>query len=205
MIRAASLMALAASVCAVETNPVPVLRVIDGDTIEVQADLGGQAVPVRVRLLYVNTPEAGDNQHSKAMPEGKAAADWMRTRLPRGHLVRLAGPGAELERDAHGSVLAVVWAEESGAVGAGTPIGDPSREHPAAWRENVNSQLIAEGWSPYWRKYGEAAGRAHEALVESEKRAKSASAGAWATAPQWMQDKANERTAPRSDLHEGEE
>jgi endonuclease YncB( thermonuclease family) len=42
---------------AVESQPVPILKVIDGDTIEVAADLGGVPHPVRVRLLYVDTPE----------------------------------------------------------------------------------------------------------------------------------------------------
>ncbi|TQE95333.1 MAG: hypothetical protein FKY71_17175 [Spiribacter salinus] len=52
---------------AVEAGPLQVHRVIDGDTIEVLGDLGGEPLPVAVRLLWVDTPEI---RGGRAMPEG---------------------------------------------------------------------------------------------------------------------------------------
>lgn len=59
----------------VKTNPANVLRVIDGDTIEVAVDVGWNvAVTAVVRLAGVDCPERGT-------PEGSAAtgfaADWV--------------------------------------------------------------------------------------------------------------------------------
>src|SRR4051812_27866009 len=79
------LSALIAAACSVETKPIAVLRVIDGNTIEVGADLGGVQVPVRVRLLYVEAPELHDKARGPAMPEAekarKALDDWFSLNL----------------------------------------------------------------------------------------------------------------------------
>jgi len=85
------LLLLVATLSAVEVGPVPVLKVIDGDTIEVQLD----GKPERVRLLYVDTPEASDNDHGKAMPEGAKAAAFLANLLPAGCVVRLYSPNAQ--------------------------------------------------------------------------------------------------------------
>jgi micrococcal nuclease len=105
-----------------------VAAVIDGDTIEVE---DGR----RVRLLYIDTPESRDNSHGEAMAEGKAATAFLHTQLPRGTAVTLRGPGARLQQDRYERTLAVV------VVGGRT----------------AQEQIISAGWSPYWRKYGDAA------------------------------------------------
>jgi hypothetical protein len=57
--------------------------------------------------------------------------------------------------------------------------------------------LQRAGWSPYWRKYGAAPAPWDGRLRDAQEAAKTANAGAWATAPDYMRDKANETTAPR--------
>lgn len=79
----------------------PVLRVLDGDTIEVE--LGGERE--RVRYIGIDTPEMGDER-----PEIRALAleaRWANARLVEGRRVRL-----ELDvekRDRYGRLLAYVW------------------------------------------------------------------------------------------------
>lgn len=175
-----------ASACWAVEVPAVVQSVHDGDTITVQA--GGQVE--RVRLLWIDTPEVSDNAHGKTMPEGERARDLVRGMLPPGARVFLWGPGAELERDAYKRLLAVVWAERSGHVGVGG-----SDAQPATWQENVNLAVIRAGFSPYWRKYGKATGQMHQAFTEAQDSAREAAVGAWATAPDYMRDKANETSA----------
>lgn len=161
---------------ALETAPVKVLSVYDGDTITVAGELGGQEYPVKVRLLYLDTPEVRGNKHGKAMEEGRQARDFLRKVLPEGTMVTLWCPGDELKRDGYGRVLAVV-----NAGGA-----------------NVNAGMITTGWSPYWRKYGEPPDeKMHKFLLKCHNLAKSNRRGAWGTNWKWMVDKSNERTAKR--------
>ncbi len=163
----------------VETKPVPVLRVIDGNTIEVGANLGGVQHPVRVRLLYVDTPAATEGENGEVMPEGKAAEAFLREQIPIGTRLILESPGESFELDESGRVLALVklWA--------------PDFSTPYNWA------IVYAGWSPYWRGHGDAPAEVEEIMQLAEHEARRLKAGAWATAPQWMQDKANERRAPK--------
>lgn len=168
---------------AVETAPIPVLRVIDGDTIEVAADLGGVLHPVRVRLLYVDTVKNDDD--GKAMPEAALAAEHLRLLLIGNNIpVALWGPGESFESDAHGSILAIAYYES-----ARVPVEEFGR--PSA-----QQFLIGMGHSVYWQKHGSASGMLGRQLAGAQKVAKQDRQGLWATAPEWMQDKANDRTAP---------
>jgi endonuclease YncB( thermonuclease family) len=143
-----------------------VLAVIDGDTVDTTAG--------RVRLRWIDTPESRDNAHGQRMPEGAAATLALRQLLPTGATVALWAPGPAVERDRYQRLLAVV-----------TPAGSASSAQEA---------MIRAGWSPYWRKYGDAPEPYHAALLAAQAAAESASAGGWATAPGYMRDKANERT-----------
>jgi len=164
----------------VETQPLAVLSTTDGDTITVQGDLGGLPLTVRVRLLYVDTPEKRANSHGAGMPEGKDATEAMKAALLQGSQVVLWGPGETLEADSYGRVLAVVYRVTDGR------------------RENVNAAMVRAGWSPYWRKYGDAPEPVHTEMVQAQETARTANAGAWATAVKYMTDKSNERTAPKA-------
>jgi endonuclease YncB( thermonuclease family) len=164
--------AAAPTLAAIESETLLVQQVIDGDTIAVTQALG----PVRVRLLYLDTPESRTNAHGAAMPEGTAATAHLAQLLPPGSHVRLVAAGETFERDRYERLLAVVY-----PVGAATS----AQEHQ-----------IAAGWSVYWRKYGQATDPLHRRLIIAEQTAAEQQRGAWATVPQWMRDKRNERTAP---------
>jgi endonuclease YncB( thermonuclease family) len=153
-------------------------HVTDGDTIGVV--IAGENAVAKVRLLWLDTPESKGNSHGEAMEEGKQAAEFARKLMPKGTAVRLWSPRADaLEHDVYGRLLAVVYV---GAAGDG-----PS----------VQEQVIASGWSPYWRKYGAAPEPLHGKLLTAQETAQRDQTGAWSTAAGWMRDKSNERTAPR--------
>jgi len=113
---------------AVETAPVQVIRIIDGDTIDVAADLGGTIYEVRVRLLWVNTAERGN-------PGYEAATEALRVFC--GNEVILFDPrGNSWERGNYGRLLALVR--------------QPGTD------ETAQEMLMREGHSLYWTKYSRA-------------------------------------------------
>jgi endonuclease YncB( thermonuclease family) len=167
------LLGLCSLLAAIELGPVPVGQVIDGDTIDVFLD----RLPRRVRLLYIDTPESRSNTHGEASAEGKAASEALRKILPPGSRVTLWGPGVSLETDRYQRLLAVAT--------------------PAGRAISLQEAQILAGWSPYWRKYGDAATtwpQLHARLLAAEEAARDAKAGAWETDPKYMTDKGNERT-----------
>ncbi len=170
--RLALLLFVACVALAVEV-PATVKHIMDGDTI---AATLGDGSEVKVRLLYVDTPESKDNSHGAATPEGKLASEFLDLQAKAGSAVTLWGPGADLERDRYKRLLAVVV----------TSRGDTLQE-----------RVIKAGWSPLWEKYGEADPKWREVLVAAEAKAKQDKAGAWTTDPKYMTDKSNETTAPK--------
>lgn len=172
-VRMVTLLLAAAMSWAVEV-PVTVVRVVDGDTLTAALADGSE---LKVRLLYLDTPESKGNSHGEAMPEGKLAAEYLDLQAKAGSAITLWGPGDTLELDRYKRALAVII----------TSRGDTLQE-----------RVIAAGWSPLWEKYGKANPKWREALVAAEDKAKQAKAGAWATDPQYMIDKGNETTAPKA-------
>jgi endonuclease YncB( thermonuclease family) len=150
-----------------------VVRVADGDTLTAALADGSE---LKVRLLYLDTPESKGNSHGVAMPEGKLAAEYLDLQAKAGSAITLWGPGDTLEMDRYKRALAVII----------TSRGDTLQE-----------RVIAAGWSPLWEKYGKADPKWRDTLQVAEDKAKQSKAGAWATAPQYMTDKSNETTAPR--------
>lgn len=58
-----------------------VIKVIDGDTVDLNVDLGFHCeIGIRTRLLGINAPEV-------STAEGKQVRDWLRERLPIGDAV----------------------------------------------------------------------------------------------------------------------
>ena len=102
-----------------------VMRVIDGDTIVV--NYGGKKE--KVRLLYVNTPESVHPDKKQNIPMGKAAFDYTKSRL-KGKYVDLEFEGAL--RGRYGRLLAYVF----------------------VYGVNFNLDLVREGLSAYYTKYG---------------------------------------------------
>lgn len=165
------------SLVAIEV-PATVTYVTDGDTIAVTLP---DAAEAKVRLLYVDTPESRPNRNGPASPEGKLAADFLRGLLPPGTSVILVGPGAQLDRDRYQRLLAVVLMPAASGSG-----GSPTM---------VQEAIIRAGWSPLWEKFGRVPVDWQPRLVQAEAAAREATAGAWATNPQYMIDTGNETTA----------
>ena len=94
-------------------------RIIDGDTIDVQIDLGfGIQIKQRVRLHGINTPETRtlDLDEKK---RGFAAKDRLKELLPREFIIETILN----KRDKYGRVLGILWVNE----------------------ENINDKMVTEG------------------------------------------------------------
>ena len=102
-----------------------VVRVVDGDTIVV--DYHGEYE--KVRLLCVNTPESVHRDKKQNIPMGEVASDYSKERLT-GKYVDLEFEGPF--RGRYGRLLAYVFVDG----------------------KNFNVELVRQGLSPYYTKYG---------------------------------------------------
>jgi ankyrin repeat protein len=154
---------------AIETGPVVVRRVLDGESVEVVSSIGGKSVPVRVRLLWLRSPEPAEDQvHNLA---GDPAFEELKRLLPAGTEVRLWAPGPEIALDTRNRLLAVA-----------TPVaGGPS----------IQEALLSAGVSTYWRRFGEASHGWHERLTTTQAEARTANRGVWKTSTAWMSAQAD--------------
>ena len=128
----------------------PVLRVVDGDTLVVNFHNKAE----KIRLLNVDTPESvhPDKRRNTAM--GKAASDYTRSRL-NGKTICLEFEGRK--RGNYGRLLA--YAIRDG--------------------QNFNLELVRQGWSPYYTKYG-ISPRYHEQFTAAQHDARSEGRHIWA-------------------------
>jgi micrococcal nuclease len=103
-----------------------VVRVVDGDTIVIRYD----AKYEKVRLLCVNTPESVHPDTKQNIPMGKVASRYTQKKL--------IGKSVDLEfeikklRGNYGRLLAYVFVDG----------------------QNLNLNLVRQGLSPYYTKYG---------------------------------------------------
>ncbi len=179
---------MAATAAAVEAA-VLVKRTIDGDTIDVIA--AEQPAPAalgsptekddvwRIRLIGIDTPESRGNAHGEAMPEGVAAKVFVHELLPVGTRLTLWSEARDaFPHDATSShrILAYVIMADG---------------------RSVEERVVEAGWSVIWQKYGPPPERFAKDLGTAQVTAEATRAGAWATIPDWMHNKSNERTAPR--------
>lgn len=105
-----------------------------------------------VRLLRINTPEVGEPSHDEAAEALKA--------LVRGGRVTLEFEHPEQEkRDGFGRLLAYVIADG----------------------QNVNLEMVRQGWSAFYKKYGK--GRLAAEFEAAEQEARAARRGLWYAAP----------------------
>ena len=159
---------LGVSAASVESDWVTIHRIIDGDSLVVVGSAGGKPVPVAVRLLQVNAPEMRQNGATSA--HGQQAKAFVEQLLQPGDQVRLWGPKKEFTADGHGRVLAVVQLESG---------------------STVQELLIQQGWSAYWRRYGEVQhDEWHPAWQEAQKVARSEKRAMWSMDPTWMRQQA---------------
>ena len=125
-----------------------VVRVKDGDTLVAKLEGGEIERQETIRLLNINTPEHDQPGFAEATEALKA--------LVRGGTISLefAEPNIE-KRDGFGRLLAFVIADGG----------------------NVNVEMMREGWTKLYTKYGK--GRLHEQFVAAEKEAREAKRGLW--------------------------
>ena len=102
-----------------------VIRIVDGDTIVINY----RGEDEKVRLLRVNTPESVHPDKKQNIPMGKVASDYTKRRLE-GKYVDLEFEGPF--RGRYGRLLAYVIVDGV----------------------NFNLELVREGLSPYYIKYG---------------------------------------------------
>ena len=110
----------------VDAGQYKVIRVVDGDTIVIK--YGGKNE--KVRLLCVNTPESVHPDEKQNIPMGKVASKYTQKKLTGKH-VSLEFELSRL-RGNHGRLLAYVFVDG----------------------QNLNLDLIRQGLSPYYTKYG---------------------------------------------------
>jgi micrococcal nuclease len=123
----------------------PIIRIVDGDTIIVDY----QGKHEKVRLLCVNTPESVHPDKKQNVPMGKVASDYTKKRLT-GKYVDLEFEG--FLRGRYGRLLVYVFVDG----------------------KNFNLELVKQGLSPYYTKYGlsqkyDKEFRAAERLARKEK------------------------------------
>lgn len=132
-----------------------VVRVVDGDTLDVQTG----AERVRVRLLAVDTPE----KFETAECFGKEATEHASVLLPVGAPVRLEADPGQGDKDRYGRALRYVT-----IAGTSTDVG---------------LELIRGGYAAAYRlRYGPAPVR-HAAYVEAQVAAQGARVGMWSACP----------------------
>lgn len=102
-----------------------VIRVVDGDTIVVNY----QGKYEKLRFLCVDTPESVHSDEKQNISMGKVASDYTKERLT-GKYVDLEFEGPF--RGRYGRLLAYVFVDG----------------------ENFNLELVRQGLSPYYTKYG---------------------------------------------------
>ncbi|HET6163270.1 MAG TPA: thermonuclease family protein [Planctomycetota bacterium] len=129
------------------TGPYEVLRVVDGDTLHVRIP-GSPTPDERVRLLRVNTPERGQPGYERATACLIALTADRRVEL------EWERPGVA-ERDEYGRLLAYVHA--GGVL--------------------VNEELVRQGFSRFFTKYG--GGRLADRFRAAEEEARAARRGLW--------------------------
>ena len=103
-----------------------VIRIVDGDTIVIKYDGKYE----KVRLLCVNTPESVHSDKKQNIPMGKVASKYTQKKLT-GKQVKLEFEIDRL-RGNHGRLLAYVFVDG----------------------QNLNLDLVRQGLSPYYTKYG---------------------------------------------------
>lgn len=144
------------------TTDATIVRVVDGDTVRLQADGREQSV----RLLVLDTEESNRGSITKPVtPWGRKAKEEAQRLLPAGDAATLEFPGTEpLEecwekhRDNYGRLLGFLHKD-----------GMDFQEH-----------MIREGYSPYFVKYGYADFAAyHERYTQAERDAQAAHRGVW--------------------------
>jgi len=150
-------------------GPFEVMRVVDGDTIWVRLAERTE----KLRLLSVNTEECrwsdAEDDHAKGTAFGDATAAWARQQFPTGE------PPAK------------VWLEYDGPTGQRDSFGRLLCHVLRADGSDFNLQLVREGKSPYFTKYGFSVHHDVE-FRRAQKEAQRAQLGIWSVPSQARKD-----------------
>ena len=143
-------------------------RVIDGDTIEVEAKATGNSKPITVRLLSINTPESVNPNADLNNEWGNMASEYVKNLLNGTEVVYLSFDAQET--DEYGRSLAYVWLSKD---------ANPTSEDDIK-SYMLNSIIIQNGYAECKiyepnHKYG-------EILTKQEEQARSENKGLWADA-----------------------
>lgn len=131
-----------------------ILRVVDGDTADVQ--IRGKSE--RLRLLAIDTEESWPSAGKPVTEFGLETSRWAKSLFTGGEACWVEyGPE---RRDIFNRLLTYLWFKEDGQ-----------------WRM-FNLKTVELGYSPYFTKYGYSKHH-HAAFVEAEKRAQKAKLGIW--------------------------
>lgn len=130
---------------------VKVMRVVDGDTIDVQID--GKVEPVR--MLGINTPETGLGQRELEC-FGREASAWTKALLS-GQTVLIEFDASQGRRDQYDRLLAFVWLEDG---------------------RLINLELISQGYA--FEYIPPTPTRYQEVLRAAQREARAAQRGLWA-------------------------
>jgi micrococcal nuclease len=143
------------------TLDVPVDRPVDGDTVRVLIEGGSEAL----RVLALDTEESRPGGDKPMTPWGREASDHAAELFTPGRVLTLEFEGKEplaeclqRYRDNFGRLLVLVHLDG----------------------QNFSEHMIAEGYSPYFNKYGHASfAQYHQAFVAAERSAQAARRGLW--------------------------
>ena len=152
---------------AVSCTNLKVLRVVDGDSIVVEVEHQGVALPIAVRLQFVDAPEMRDGDQDN--PPGIAARNFVLQHIQKGQRVDLRSAHKTFAADGHGRVLAMVY--------------------PAGQKVSIQAALIRAGYSVYWRRFGRLPQAEHQAFIKLETEARHQNSALWQSQPAWMQEK----------------
>jgi micrococcal nuclease len=134
---------------------VPVLRVVDGDTLHVL--VAGR--DTTVRLLGINTPETV-KPNSPVECFGPEASTFAKQALD-GQRITLEFDDSQGRLDKYGRTLAYVWLPTA-----------------SGGLDLINRELVADGYA-YQRQYGPSPVAWQSELVDAENQARSQGAGLW--------------------------
>lgn len=132
----AFLLSLAISANAVETKPVEVLSILNGLTIRVKADVGGQPFPVAVRLSYIILADPIGTDDLTAHAEDMPSTVKLKELLPIGSLVTLQCAQERFAADETGRMQAVVCLDDMTA---------DNRQR----RRCIQEEMIKSGWARF--------------------------------------------------------
>lgn len=137
-----------------ESDPCEVIRVIDGDTVDVKIGEGTD----RLRLLDIDTEESHNSPAKKITPFGLETAAWAKDYLDAG-MACWVEYGPE-RRDVYDRLLAYLWVKRDGA-----------------W-EDYNLTTVKLGKAPYFTKYGYSQWH-HAEFAAAQKAAQEKHLGVW--------------------------